>query len=147
MATTANFYGLAHKHFATAGINWSSDTIKMALCTSAYVPNQDTDEFFSDISHELAASGGYSAGGATLASATVTYNTGTNQLILDAADTTISSLTPSAAFSIIVIYKSTGTGSTSPLIAWVNAGVNLDSTGHNFTMVWAATGIGYITVA
>jgi hypothetical protein len=46
MAVTTTVYGLAQKHFASADINWASDTIKVALLTSTYTPNQDTHEFF-----------------------------------------------------------------------------------------------------
>lgn len=54
-------------------VDWDSDTIKVTLHTSTYAPNLDTHVFVSDLTNELAASGGYSTGGVTLTSPTTTY--------------------------------------------------------------------------
>ena len=31
-------------------VDWDSDTIKVALLTSAYTPNQDTHDYYDDVS-------------------------------------------------------------------------------------------------
>lgn len=144
---TTKVYGLAQKHFASGDIVWATDTVKVALLTSTYVPNQDTHEFYSDLTNELAASGNYTTGGASLASKAISYDTATNNEILDAADLTFTALTPSAAFRYAVVYKSTGTGTTSPLICWVDFGADQNPGGSDFTLTWAATGICYLTTA
>lgn len=56
---------------AGTGPVWASDTIKVALLTSSYTPNYDTHDFFDDITNEVTGTG-YTAGGATLGSKTVT---------------------------------------------------------------------------
>lgn len=147
MAVTTKVYGLAQKHFANADINWGSDTIKVALCTSTYVPNQDTDEFFSAVTNELSGTGGYTSGGATLAGTAKSYDSTTNNEKLTASNLTFSALTPSAAFRIAVVYKSTGTAGTSPLICWVDFGADQNPGGSDFTITWAATGVLYMTTA
>lgn len=50
-----------------------SDSLKVTLHTSSYTPNLDTHDYVDDLSAELAATGGYTTGGVTLASATVVY--------------------------------------------------------------------------
>ena len=147
MAVTTKIYGLAQKHFASGDIVWATDTVKVALATSTYTPNQDTHEFFSDITNELAASGNYTAGGASLASKAISYDTATNNEILDAADLTFTALTPSAAFRYAIVYKSTGTSTTSELIAYIDFGADQNPAGSDFTLSWAATGVLYLTTA
>jgi hypothetical protein len=49
-------------------IDMDTDVIKCALATSSYTPLPDTHDFFDDITGELAATLGYTAGGATLGS-------------------------------------------------------------------------------
>lgn len=115
-----------------------TDTIKIALCTSSYTPNQDSHDFFDDITNEVVGTG-YTAGGATLASKTVTQVDGTNLNFFDAADTSWTSSTITARYAII--YKSTGTASTSPLIGYFDFVTNRTSSSDTFYIQWSASGI------
>lgn len=127
-------------------INHSSggDTIKVALVTATYSPAQDTHDFFDDVTNEVSGTG-YSAGGATLGSQTTAYDSTDNEAVFDAADTTwtTSSITARGA----VIYKSTGTASTSPLMAYIDFSSDKTSDGGTFQITWAAEGIINITAA
>lgn len=144
MAVTASLFGLTAQKMldgtATGGfpIVWGTDTIKVALTTSAYTPNQDTHDYFDDVTNEITGTG-YTAGGATLGSKTSTYDTASDQVRLDAADTTWTTSTITARRA--VIYKSTGTSSTSPLIGWVDFGADVSTTAGTFQITWDATGI------
>ena len=126
-------------------VDFDSDTIKVALLTSSYTPNQDTHDYFNDVSSAEVTGTGYTAGGNTLASKTATYDSGTNVIVLDAADVTWSSSTITARYA--VVYDSTGTSSTSALIGYVDFGSDQSSTNGNFTITWDSTGIVRITVA
>jgi hypothetical protein len=126
-------------------VDFDSDTIKVALLTSSYTPNQDTHDYFNDVSTNEVTGTGYTAGGITLASKTATYDSGTNVIVLDAADVTWSSSTITARYA--VVYDSTGTASTSALIGYVDFGSDQSSTNGNFTITWDSTGIVRITVA
>jgi hypothetical protein len=126
-------------------VDFDSDTIKVALLTSSYTPNQDTHDYFNDVSTYEVSGTGYTAGGITLASKTATYDSGTNVIVLDAADVTWASSTITARYA--VVYDSTGTASTSPLIGYVDFGSDQSSTNGNFTITWDSTGIVRITVA
>lgn len=138
MAVTVAAYGLAMESLVNGLIDFDTDTIKVALCTSSYTPNQDTHNFFDDITNEVTGTG-YTAGGATLASKTVTYTSGTNTLTLDCADPSWSSSTITARYA--VFYKSTGTASTSPLICYWNFGADAVSTAATFTLQINASGL------
>lgn len=144
MAVSALLYGSFPAKLANKEIDFDTDTVKVALCTSTYSPNQDTHDYFNDITNEVTGTG-YSAGGATLGSPTVTYTSGTNTQAFDAADTAWASSTITARYAIV--YVSTGTASTSPLIGYVDFGADVVSSGAAFTITWAAGGIFTITVA
>ncbi len=79
MAVTAQLFGKALANLLggeTAGetraIDFLSDTIKWALATATYAPNLDTHEVFADVTNEVSGTG-YTAGGVTAASKTITY--------------------------------------------------------------------------
>lgn len=119
-------------------VDFDTDTIKVALVTSAYTPDFDAHDYFNDVTNEVSGTG-YTAGGATLGTVTVTLDTANDRVDFDAADTqwTSSTITARAA----VIYKSTGTATTSPLIAYIDFGSDQSSSNGTFTIQWAAAGI------
>jgi len=125
-----------------ANINHSSDDIKVALLASTYVPNIDTQEFFSDVSaHDLPTLGGYTAGGQSLASKTVTVDNADNEGVFDAADLVWTADGTGFTCRFAVMYKNTGTVSTSPLIAYWDFGSNQNPVSTTFTLVMNAEGI------
>jgi hypothetical protein len=126
-------------------VDFDSDTIKVALLSSSYTPDQDAHDYFNDVSSTEVTGTGYTTGGATLASKTVTYDSANNVIVLDAADVTWSSSTITARYA--VVYDATGTSSTSALIGYVDFGSDQSSTNGNFTITWDSTGIVRLTVA
>lgn len=119
-------------------INFSSDTIKVALVTSTYSPSIDNHDFFNDITNEVVGTG-YTAGGATLASKTVTQDNTNDKAVFDAADVTwtTSSITARGA----ILYKSTGVASTSPLIGYIDFGADKTSDGGTFQITINTSGL------
>lgn len=142
-------YGYANVAFTRGDILWlatGGSTIKMALCTDSYTPDQDTHDFFNDVTNEVSASGtGYTSGGATLTLSDPTYDASTNECRLDCDNVTWSSSTITARYA--VVYRDTGTASTSPLIGYIDFGENKISSAGNFTVTIAATGLFKITAA
>lgn len=125
MANT--LYDKGRERFLTAAINWSSDTIKVYLIdTSSYTANFTTHEYLSDVG-----SGSRIAGPVTLTSKTTTGGAA------DAADITFSSVS-GASIEVILIYKDTGTESTSPLIAYIDTATGLPITpnGGDIIVTW-----------
>lgn len=127
-------------------VDWDSDTIKVALVSSAYTPNQDSHDYWDDVAANEVSGTGYTAGGATLASKTATYDSATNVVILDAADAVWASSTITARYA--VVYDDSGaTNAQKVLIGYVDFGSDQSSTNGNFTVTWDATGIARITIA
>ena len=106
-----------------------------------YTPDFDAHDFFNDVTNEVVGTG-YTAGGNTLTVTTSQDNTD-NEGVFDAADTSWSTATITARGA--VIYKSTGTASTSPLICYIDFGADYVSTGGTFTITFNAEGIINIT--
>lgn len=146
MAVTAKFYGNAFVHAFNKRIDFDTDTIKVSLHTSSYTPDQDAHDYADDLTNEVANGNGYTTGGATLGSPSITYTGASNVLKLDGADVTWSSSTITARYA--VIYDATpGTAGTNPLIAYVDFGADVSSTNSNFTITWDAAGIATVTVS
>jgi hypothetical protein len=145
MAVTGTLYGLWLKNQlgGSNAIDWDTDTIKVALTTSSYTPDQDAHDFFNDVTNEVTGTG-YTAGGTTITASAPTYDGTSDQIRLDATDASWTSSTITARRA--VIYKSTGTASTSPLIAWVDFGADVSTTNGTFTIAWDSTGVVVIDV-
>lgn len=111
-------------------IDWNTDDIRAVYVLDTYTYS-DADDFLDDI--DVATNGAT----ATLGSPTLT-KTATG-FTFDAADTTA---TPDAAQDIdaIVIYKHTGTASTSHVLAYINVGTGLTFTsdGNPRAITWAS---------
>lgn len=138
-AAVTTVYNTAPKHLDD-DVDWSSDTIKVALVSSAYT-FAATHEFFSDITNELATANGYTAGGATLGGKSRTQ-TGTVTAYKGGAIT----WTPGAGQTLTarraIFYKSTGTSSNSPLLCSVlidSAPADVSATNAAFTLTPDAT--------
>ncbi len=143
----SKLYGQFLSQALNKEIDWDTDTIKVALLTNAYTPDQDAHNYLDDvITHEVTGATGYTAGGNTLANKTNTYNSSTNVIVLDADDTTWSSSTITARYAV-VYDASPSTNATRPLIGYVDFGSDQSSSNGNFTITWDATGIVRITVA
>ena len=127
-------------------IDWDTDTIKVALLSSSYTPNQDTHNYYDDVSGAEVTGTGYTAGGATLGSKTLTYDGASNVTVLDAADVTWASSTITARYA--VVYNDSGaTAGQKALLGYVDFGSDQSSTNGNFTITWDSTGIFRLTVA
>ena len=148
-AVTAFWYGNAFVSAFNKLIDLDGDAIKCSLHTSTYTPNQDTHDFFNDATNEVAAGGGYTAGGVTLTGVTAAasqYTGATNVWAFDAADATWAASTITARYA--VVYDSTpGTAATNPLLFYVDFGADVSSTGGTFTVSWAAGGLAKVTVS
>jgi len=121
------------------GVDYLSDTIKVSLHTNASNCADADHDFWDDLDNECAATGNYTAGGATLASKTLVMDTANNRTEFDAADVTWSSATITARYG--AVYYDTGTDSTSILLCCIDFGEDKVSTGGDFVITWNAEGI------
>lgn len=124
-------------------VDWDSDDIVLTLHTSSYTPDLDTHDYVSDLSNELSTAGGYTAGGAALASKTLTYT---------AADSWATTAATTTAYTVDwVVRPSTGNGH---LYRCVVAGTSggsaptwptvIGQTVADGTVTWEAAGRGII---
>jgi len=143
--TIATMYGPALASLAAGEIDFVGATVKAALTASTYTPNQDTHDYFNDVTNEVTGSG-YTAGGVTLTSKTATYSSGTNTLTLDAADPSWATVSI-AEIRFVVFYVDTGTPSTSPLISYMDFEANYAPSAQSFTVTLPGTGICTFTAA
>jgi len=142
---TAKLYGKLYLSLFNKEIDFDSDTIKVALCTSSYTPNQDTHQYFSSITNEVVGVG-YTAGGATLASKTITYDAATKSVYIDALDTSWPASTITARYAIIYDAQ-TGVAATMPLIGYLDFTVDQISDAGTFLITWDILGTGKFGVA
>lgn len=141
MATSVTFYNSFKAQLLGSGtaIDFESDTIKVALCTATYTPDKDAHNFFDDITNEASATG-YTAGGYTILSPTVSQDNTDDEGVFDCADPTWT-LTTSATIRYGIVYKSTGTAGTSPLICYIDFGENFSVSNGTFTITINSEGL------
>ena len=134
MATTSGIYSRFKANLMNKVVDLEADTIKVALYDNSHsFTATDTDY---TTTNELATAGGYTQGGATLASKAVTEAATTKW---DAADTAWTTATFSAYHAVIY-----GSGGTADLICSIYFGEKTVTAG-TFTIQWNAAGI--ITLA
>jgi hypothetical protein len=139
-------YGNALKAAFNKEVDFDSDTIKVMLLSSAYTPNQDTHDYLDDVVGNEVTGTGYTAGGAALASKTVTYDAATNTLKFDAADVTWASSSITARYA--VVYDDTpATNATKPLLAYFDFTTDRASSNGDFIVRWGTDGIFSATAA
>lgn len=147
MAVSTNWYSNGPKHLALGTVDWTDGNVKVIL-VNGYVFDQDAHEFYDDVTGELTTGNGYTAGGLTLASPTVTVDTATNQTRLDGTDPswTAGSGETLTADGAVILY-STGVAATSPLLGYINFDGDQSSTNAAFTVQLDATGALRITAS
>jgi hypothetical protein len=148
---THTLFGLGIKKIVDTAdanaIDYLTDDIKVALLTGSPTIDQDADEFWSThVGNEVPNGDGYVTDGDSLISKTITYDGGSNEVRLDAGNTTwVSSSIASATFAMV--YKDTGTASTSPLIGYIDFGGAQSSSSGDFTLTYDSTGVFKLTLA
>jgi hypothetical protein len=119
-------YNPAKVSFAKAEIDWVDDTVRAVLLTSAYTPNQDTHQYWSDISANEFSGGSYPAGGISLANKAVTQDNTNDRAVLDSDDVQFTGVT--GTFRYVALVQWTGVAATSRLIRLI------DPEGANITL-------------
>jgi hypothetical protein len=123
----SSLYDKGAEGLLDGSINWVSDDIRMILIdTGAYTVDLAAHDFLNDIP-----SGARTAVSGSLASRTATGG------VADAADIVLSSVSGPES-EAIVLYKHTGTESTSRLLAYIDDAGNLPITpgGGDITFAW-----------
>lgn len=101
-------YAKGKEKMLSGAIDFTTDTIKVALIKNDYAQNLATDEFYTSISASVLGTP------QTLASKSVVAG------VFDAADITYTAVTAGDTSEGLVIYKDTGVAGTSPLLAYID---------------------------
>jgi hypothetical protein len=136
----AIWFGVPVKNMydGTDVIDWNTDTIKVSLHTSTYTPDRDADDYHNDATNEISGTG-YTAGGQAISTPTVTFDSATDEIRLDADDPSwaASSFTARTA----VWYKDKGGAATAdPLIGYLPFGSDVTVSSGTFSIACDATG-------
>lgn len=147
MAVSAKIYSKYIYHILCADTThgWTSGTIKCMLCTDGYTPAQTSHEYKSSVTSEVSATNGYSAGGVTCGSVTVTTSTTTTTC--DAADAQWTNATISARYAVLYDNSTSTNDAGKLLIGYVDFDGTQSSSSGTFTVQWNASGILQISCA
>ena len=142
MAVAAHYYDNYWLSLNAAKINLLSDTIKLMLLSSAYVPNRGTHTYKSDVVGSEITGTGYTAGGLIIASMNISI--AANVVTITGANASWPAATFATAFG--ALYDSTpASDATRPLIGYVDFGGVQSPSAGTFGVTWNASGIGTIT--
>jgi len=122
-------YDSARESFLSGNLDWLTDNIKVVL-VEGYTPDTATHDFLDDVT---------GAGGGTIAATSGNFaNKTATAGVADADDVTLSEVPAGDPCDHLVIYKDTGTDSTSDLIAVIDTatGLPLTPNGGDVTIQW-----------
>lgn len=146
MAVSHKYFGQFFLSLANKEVDLNSDTIKWVLVSSGYTFDQDGHNYYNDVTNELPTAGGYTVGGATMGSPTITYTGGSNTFTFDGADVAWTGATFTARGAIS--YDATpGTDATRPLISFIDFGADVPVSAGTFTLQFNASGIATVVVS
>ena len=132
-----NFDGFA-RALVKGDIDFDTLSCKVLLVSAA--PNRATMTNRSDITSELAATGGYTLGGIAQAFTLDALDTTNHRQPISFTDITNgwTSFTPSSPIVGAVIYKNTGTASTDTLMTYVELTIATQPSNGNFSIDYSA---------
>ena len=137
----AGFYskGLETGLSAVTGVAAApTGTLKGAFMATTYTQDQETDQFWADVSADIASGTTVR----TISGATVTVDTANNRVEIDFDD--VSETPVTASTDQFVLFMDTGTDSTSPLIACGALTTELNPVGGTVTLTVNAEGLAAI---
>ena len=120
------FYAKGKEKILSAAINFTSDTLQVALLKNTYPQDLAADEFHAALSAYVIGTP------QTLGSKSVTAG------VFDAGDATFTAVTAGDTLEGVVIYKDTGSSATSPLLCYIDTitGFPLATNGGDITIQW-----------
>jgi hypothetical protein len=138
MAVTATLYDTFRRKLLTGAdlIDFETDDIYLALVDNTYTPDRTADEYWSTPQANEITGAGYTAGGILLSSVTVDVDATGHFAYFDAADVSWDPSTITARYG--VLYRSTGTPATSPLVGYIDFGSDESSVAGPFALTFAA---------
>jgi hypothetical protein len=125
---------------ANSVFDLDTDDIRVAICTNTYTPNQDTHDFFDDVTNEVSGTNYPNSTNNSLQSPVVSRST--NTITFDAAD--VVWLQSGAGFSNgrkFVLRKHNATAANARLYSVVTADADVGNVTGDLTLAWSGSGI------
>ena len=143
MTITAELYSNYPLNLLNDSLSSMNNDIKVALLADTYTPAQETHTSWDDVSVDEVTGTGYSAGGQSLTSETITEATRVTTFDADNVSWTNSTITAMYA----VIYDNTPVDDVDKkLVGWIDFGENKSSENGTFEIQWDSAGILTFTV-
>lgn len=119
-------YTKAKELMLNAGIDWDSDTLKVALVKNTYPQNLSADQYYDDISDYVV--------GTPVEMTGVTITNG----VFNADPVVFSAVSAGDTLEAVVIYKDTGNTATSPLLIYIDTlnAFPMVTNGGDITIRW-----------
>jgi len=127
-------YNKGLEFWAKGSIDFDTDSFKCLLTTSSYTPDKDAHDFRDDVTNEVAAAGGYTTGGVAV-TVSVALDTANDRVNITLGGFTIGAPTTITARYGVYYKARGGASSADELIAVIDFGSNIISTGGS----WALT--------
>lgn len=132
------FYNAAKLKIGNGTIDLDTDTFKIMLVTSAYTPDIDADDFRNDVEAAEISGTGYTAGGETLTTVTLSQDNVNDRAIWDADNPQWTGAT--FTFRAAIIYKSNGgLSSADELVCYNDFGSDQSVTSGTLDLTFDAT--------
>lgn len=106
-------YDTGRDAFLNGDIDFSADTINMALVSSSYTPNLSSHDFWNDVSANV------------IGTPQILASKSTTAGIADCGDITFSAVAGGSTVAYIILYKDSGSDATSQLIACYDTATGL----------------------
>lgn len=143
---TVRWFGNVPQAFFNKEIDLLSDDIRVSLHTSSFTPNQDTHDYYDDVTNEVSGTG-YTAGGAQINNDTLTYTSGTNVMKYDGDDVSWTTSTIAGARIAVIRDATPATDATRPLIGYCTFDADVSTSAGTLTITWDSNGILTLTAA
>lgn len=141
MATASKYQKFIKNQInGVAPVDFDTDTLKVILFTNTGNASTLSLTYLSEITSTEVSGTNYTAGGATIGSITVTESTGTATVDGNDVSWTVSATGFNNA-RYAVVYKSTGSTATSPIIGLIDFGADYGNVAGTISIEWAATGL------
>jgi hypothetical protein len=145
MAITMLWYGNGVLKVANQSVNWASDSIKIALLTSSYSFDQDNHTHFGDVSTYEISGPGYTAGGLTIGTKSITYDGPTNETRFLGDDVTWTGATFSCRYA--AVYDDTPATGSKWLLGLIDFGATVSVASSAFPVSFTSRKVLKITAA
>ncbi|QBI19343.1 hypothetical protein ER308_07155 [Egibacter rhizosphaerae] len=139
MADAMHWFGRGVEAVVRQDVDLLNDTIRVALLTDDYTPDQANHQFWGDVNADEVSGAGYSSGGEALTGRSLSYGAANLRTVFHADNVAWPDSSVAARWA--VAYKDTGAASTSLLLGYVDFGGERETDGTELLIDWDDAGI------